>query len=202
VLYLKLMNRLGYLTLCLVTAAVSNLPLALGRDTNPIMVSRYSGIVGVVQIGDTEKAVLARLKWENKRTELPKDHQLAKIRFTHMLSFPDGGIRAYFRNERVALLEIQDPFQGEIQGTRLSVFKPSSAQPEKWDEVLQQELGRMPRARAGNGSFGSEALFYDWGDIAFGKSGPQEMAIYRDPEIAKYRQTNFGRKIEMWKSPH
>jgi hypothetical protein len=111
------------------------------------MLSRYSGIVGLIQLGDTEQAILSRVKWTNKRAELPKSHGLAKMRFSHMMYFPDGGVRAYFRNDKVALIEVQNPFSGEVQGTRLSVFKlTSTQQSEKWDEVIQNEFG-PPTAR-------------------------------------------------------
>lgn len=192
------MSHLTYLVLCLAGLLSGVTATAESKKTTSMLISRYSGVVGIAQIGDSEAAILSRVKWQSKKSPLPKNHALTKIRFSHMVAFPESGIRAYFRNDKVALLEIQDPFLGEIQGTRLRVFLLTNTKQEKWEDVLQAELGRQPRARYGNGKLNSEAFFYDWGDIAFNASGPNEIAVYRDPEIAKYRQTNFGRKLEMW----
>jgi hypothetical protein len=188
----------NFICLLVWTAILGTTP-AFSEGSGPLMLSRYSGIVGLIQLGDTEQAILSRVKWTNKRADLPKSHGLAKMRFSHMMLFPEGGVRAYFRNDKVALIEVQNPFSGEVQGTRLSVFKLTSTQKaEKWDDVIQNELGRQPRGRIGNGAFNSEAFLYPWGDVSFNASGLNEMAIYRDPEIAKYRQTHFGPKVEMW----
>ena len=74
----------------------------------------------------------------------------------------------------------------------------SSSPPNGWEEYLVRELGD-PVLRASGGTFGSEALFYAWGDISYNHSGPNEIAIYKDPDIITYRQSNFGRDMRLFK---
>lgn len=166
--------------------AVTNMELSL-----------YSGIRQVVNINETEEKVLERTPYKPERVDLSADPGVDRIKFTHLLFFKEVGIRAYFRNGRVALIEVQDPFQGRVQGHKLTIFNLTNADPEHWDRLLMAELG-TPNARMGGGSFGSEALYYSWGDVSFNAKGPNEIAIYRDPSIAIYRQTNFGRKIKIF----
>ncbi len=159
--------------------------------------SLYSGIRQLVNINDTEEKILERSPWKPERTDLSQDPGVERIKFTHVLFFKEIGTRAYFRNGRVALIEVQDPFQGVIQGKKLFVFRLAPADPDHWSNILMAELG-SPQMRMGGGKFGSEALYYSWGDISFNAQGPNEIAIYRDPEIIKFRQTTFGRKIKIF----
>ncbi len=161
--------------------------------------SLYSGIRQLVNINDTEERILQRSPWTPERVDLSQDPGVDRVKFTHMLFFKEVGTRAYFRNGRVALIEIQDPFQGVIQGKKISVFKLEKVAPATWDQVLTAELG-PPVSRTGGGTFGSEDFFYSWGDVSYNSNGPNEIAIYRDPEIMKYRQTSFGRKITIFKN--
>ena len=174
--------------------------LACTREEAPpsLELSLYSGIRGVVNINDTEDKLLENKQYHPEKTDLSNEPGVDRIKFTHMLFFKEIGTRAYFRNGRVALIEIQDPFQGTIQGKKLKVFKLANATPDdSWDRILIAEFGQ-PTQRMGGGSFSSEAMYYGWGDIAFNAKGPNEIAIYRDPEISKYRQTGFGRKIKIF----
>ncbi len=167
-------------------------PSSLGLE-----LSLYSGIRQIVNIGDPEDKVLrAAPQWTPERVDLSADPGVDRVKFSHMLFFKEIGTRAYFRNGRVALIEVQDPFEGVVQGKKLRVFRMSPTTP-SWEANLITELG-MPSARAGGGTFGSEALYYEWGDVSFNGSGPNEIAIYRDPVIAKYRQNHFGRKIKLF----
>ena len=159
--------------------------------------SVYSGIRSVVNLNDTEEKILERRPWRPERVDLSREPAAERVKFSHLLFFKEIGVRAYFRNGRVVLIEVQDPFQGVVQGKRLAVFNLTNADPNKWDQLLIGEFGE-PQARMGGGNLGSEALFYSWGDIAFNAKGPNEIAIYRDPEIAKFRQTGFGRKIKIF----
>jgi hypothetical protein len=161
--------------------------------------SLYSGIRQLVNINDPEEKILKRSAWTPERTDLSQDPGVDRVKFSHMLFFKEIGTRAYFRNGRVALIEIQDPFQGVVQGKKLSVFKLEKASPTTtWDDILTNEFG-PPNFRSGGGTFSSEDLFYSWGDISYNANGPNEIAIYRDPEIVKYRQNSFGRKINLFK---
>lgn len=194
-LYLKNMFLKAALTfaLCIgVASCTERGPQSVGLE-----LSLYSGIRQLVNIGDTEEKVLSRSTWKPERVDMTNDPGVDRVKFSHMLFFKEIGTRAYFRNGRVALIEVQDPFQGVVQGKKLSVFKMSSSAPSSWDQIIIGELG-SPNSRAGGGTFGSEALYYSWGDVAFNGNGLNEIAIYRDPEIAKFRQTTFGRKINLF----
>ncbi len=169
-----------------------------GPSSTGLELSLHTGIRQLVNIGDTEEKVMERSRqWKPERVDLSQDPGVERVKFSHMLFFKEIGTRAYFRNGRVALIEVQDPFVGVIQGKKLEVFKLAKSAPAPWDQVLIGELGE-PTMRAGGGNFGSEALYYGWGDVSFNANGPNEIAIYRDPEIVKYRQTNFGRKINIF----
>lgn len=169
-----------------------------GPSSVGLELSLHTGIRQLVNIGDSEEKIMerSRSQWKPERVDLSQDPGVERVKFSHMLFFKEIGTRAYFRNGRVALIEVQDPFLGVVQGKKIEVFKlAKSALP--WDQVLIGELGD-PTMRAGGGTFGSEALYYGWGDISFNANGPNEIAIYRDPEIVKFRQTNFGRKINLF----
>ncbi len=168
-----------------------------GPSSVGLELSLHTGIRQLVNVGDSEEKVMERSQWKPERVDLSKDPGVDRVKFSHMLFFKEIGTRAYFRNGRVALIEVQDPFKGVIQGKKIEVFKLANSSPETWDQVLIGELGQ-PNMRAGGGTFGSEALYYGWGDISFNGSGPNEIAIYRDPEIIKFRQTSFGRKINLF----
>jgi hypothetical protein len=180
----------GALALC---ACTPEAPKSSGLE-----LSLYSGIRQLVNINDTEDRVLERSAWKPEKTDLSQDPGVGRVKFSHVLFFKEIGTRAYFRNGRVALIELQDPFLGNIQGKKLTVFKLEKAAPASWDQVLIAEFGQ-PNARNGGGSFGSEAFFYGWGDVSFNANGPNEIAIYRDQEIVKFREHSFGRKISIFK---
>jgi hypothetical protein len=189
------LRKLSYAALTLAFVA------SCTRKETPVVanmeLSLYSGIRQLVNINETEEKVLERAPYKPERVDLSAEPGVDRIKFTHLLFFKEVGVRAYFRNGRVALIEVQDPFNGRVQGHKLNIFSLSNADPHHWDQLLMAELG-TPNARMGGGTFGSEALYYSWGDIAFNAKGPNELAIYRDPSIAIYRQTNFGRKIKIF----
>ncbi len=166
--------------------------------TETLELSLYSGIRQIVNINDTEEKVLERTSFKPERVDLSADPGVGRVKFSHLLFFKELGTRAYFRNGRVALIELQDPFLGTVQGKKLKVFKLEKADPATWEQVLTAELG-VPNSRSGGGTFGSEAFFYGWGDVSFNATGPNEIGIYRDPEIAKFREVSFGRKLSFFK---
>jgi hypothetical protein len=167
-------------------------------STENLELSLYSGIRQLVNINDAEERVLERTTLKPERVDLSADPGVGRVKFSHLLFFKELGTRAYFRNGRVALIEIQDPFLGTVQGKKLKVFKLEKADPATWERILIAELG-APDSRSGGGTFGSEAFFYGWGDVSFNANGPNEIGIYRDPEIAKFREVSFGRKLSFFK---
>jgi hypothetical protein len=161
----------------------------------PLELSLYLGIDHLVRLSDTEGEILAHSQGLGKKSDLPSD--LAALKFTAMVSMDVVGVRAYVRNGRVALIEVQDPFKGGIQGRKIKLFPFKLPPGNTWDEALIREFGE-PSLRASGGRFGSEALFYSWGDLSFNRMGPNQIAVYRDPDIAQYRKQNFGRNINFW----
>lgn len=187
-----------FLTICVICFAGASCTQR-GPSSVGLELSLHTGIRQLVNIGDSEEKVMerSRSQWKPERVDLTQDPGVERVKFSHMLFFKEIGTRAYFRNGRVALIEVQDPFLGVVQGKKLEVFKLAKSAAAPWDQVLIGELGE-PTMRAGGGNFGSEALYYGWGDVSFNANGPNEIAIYRDPEIVKFRQTNFGRKINLF----
>lgn len=163
----------------------------------PLQVSLYSGVEEVVRLGDLESDIQARSKEVSERVDLSSNADAQEAQFSHLLHFKAIGIRAYFRHSRVALIEIQEPFRGEVRGKRLKIFPFAAQQGRSWDEVIMRELGE-PTMRVSGGRLSSEALFYSWGDISFNGMGPNEIALYRQAEVGTFRQKNFGRVIKLF----
>lgn len=163
-------------------------------------VNLYSGVQDFAKIGDSEGSIVERAKkWNAEIVDLGKpavgEERLAFTKYYH---FKDLGMKLYYRNTRVALIELQEPFRGNIQGKRLKVFSFAPPSGSTWEELLVKEFG-APVVKASGGRFGAEAFFYSWGDISFNRMGPNELALYRDPEISNYRQKNFGRDVKFFR---
>lgn len=163
----------------------------------PLEINLFVGIDRLARLNDSEKAVEASSLLTPKRFNLDPGSELASMRFTHGVSFEEAGLRVYFRNGRVVLIEVQEPFRGSIHGRKLNLFPLMKAPQSSWEETLLREFGQ-PLTHATGGRFGSEALFYAWGDISFNGAGPNQIALYRDLRIANYRQKNFGRVLELF----
>ena len=184
--------------------ATATLPLLFAHCTRSAPrpehdVSLYSGLRDIVTLGDSETQVLQRARGAPERMQISNDPGLLKLRFSHLFNFRENGTRVYFRHGRVALIAAQEPFRGKVQGKRLTLFKFGPPPENTWEEVLTRELGE-PLARASGGRFGSEAFFYPWGDISYNRMGPNEIALYRDPDVSRYRLKNFGREVKFFKS--
>jgi hypothetical protein len=164
------------------------------KSTANLEINLYSGIRGVANLGDSWSQVQQVCKWRTVSLELPSGSDENRIQFSEAHSIPDLGTRLYFRDGRIALIEIQEPFKGSIQGKTLKLFDFKPPPDKSWDDVLQLQFG-PPLARASGGRFGSEANFYSWGDISYNRMGTNELAIYRDATISNFRQKHFGRDI-------
>lgn len=178
---------------------LSLIPACIFRDTAsvpPMEVSLYFGVDQLVRLGDTESAVHKRSHFDIKKSAV-SDSELTSLRFTDQLEFPDLGVHAYLRYNRVALLEIQEPFRGVVHGKRMELFPFATQTGQNWEEMLVRQLG-TPTSEASGGRLSSNSLFYTWGDISYNAMGPNQLAIYRDPDIAKYRQKNFGRMLKLF----
>ena len=66
-----------------------------------------------------------------------------------------------------------------------------------WEKLITRQLG-PPVLRVSGGRLNSQSLFYPWGDISFNNMGPNQLALYRDAEVGKYRQNDFGRELQLF----
>lgn len=161
-------------------------------------INLYSGIDSVAQLGDTEAQVLSRAR---SKPEIETSTPEAQAQgFQQIFNFRELGVRVYFRTGYVALIEVQEPFKGSIVGKKLRLFTFTLPPGESWEAVLVKELG-TPQNRAEGGRLGSNALMYAWGDIAFNRMGPNELALYRESNAAKFREKNFGRVVRFFGEP-
>lgn len=166
----------------------SNLP--------PLEVGLYTGIEQVAKLDESEAQVSARTQFSPEKLDVT-DADLIALKFTSAVHFKDVGVKAYFRKGRVALIEVQEPFAGGLQGKKYQLFPFGSQKGKSWQEVITREFG-SPQNHNEGGRFSSESLAYSWGDISYNGNGPNQLALYRDPEVAQYRQKNFGRVIQFW----
>lgn len=162
----------------------------------PLEVNLYNGIEKVARLGDNEAQVKQRAV-ESFDKEAAPDY-LKKLGFDNVAVFPNLGVKVYFQLGRAALIEMQPPFKGHIQGKSLTIFNLTPPAGKNWETDLIKEFG-TPYMRASGGRFSSEALFYPWGDVSYNRSGPNEIAIYRLPEIGRWRATDFGREVQLFK---
>ena len=163
----------------------------------PLQLSLHSGLEGLVRLNDSEQQMTERSTVKAIRREIPTNSSLGALRFTHFYEVKESGIKAYFRGGRVGLIEIQDPFTGTIVGKRIQIFPFNRRDDKSWEETLIREFG-SPLEKSSGGRLSSDLLLYNWGDIAFNGLGPNQIAIYRDYDIAAYRRQNFGRVIRFW----
>ncbi len=169
----------------------------LANEAN-FLVNLHSGIPDIIRLGDTEAQLAERSKkYQRTKQEVKASPETAKIDFSHLYIYSEIGLRAYFRKNRVALIELQEPFRGTIHGRKLQLFSFAPPPGQSWEELLIREFG-MPQARASGGKLGSEAMFYFWGDISFNRMGPNQLALYHDGDISSFRQTNFGRDMKFF----
>lgn len=164
----------------------------------PMNLSLHSGIEELVRLNDTEAQMEARSLVRGKKNDIAASSELGGLRFSHYIEFTSAGTKAYFRNGRVALIEIQDPFRGAIIGRKLPLFPFNRVEDRTWEDTLVREFG-TPMEKSSGGRLSSDLLLYNWGDVAFNGLGPNQFAVYRDDDIATYRKRHFGRVIRFWK---
>ncbi|MCB0405167.1 MAG: hypothetical protein KDD51_10300 [Bdellovibrionales bacterium] len=162
----------------------------------PMYINLYSGIADVAYLGEHESQVLGR-KWRFKEVAVPSDALATALGVEKIVEMPEIGVKVYFRRQLVTLIEIQDPFPGYLLGRNDPLFSFSLARQDSWREDLIRQLGK-PVQEATGGRLGSHALFYRWGDIAFNRMGPNQVALYRLPDVIPYREKNFGRVIKFF----
>lgn len=167
-------------------------------DDPPMLeLSLFTGIPGVASLGQTQKQVEASAKVPFERNEIAASSPLGKLHFSEVFVFKSIGTKVYFKRDGVGMITSQEPFKGSIKGKKIKLFAFSVPPVNDWETLLVKELG-TPESRASGGRFGSEALYYNWGDVSYNRMGPNEIALYRNPELSKYRLTNFGREVELF----
>ena len=164
-------------------------------------VNLYSGVPEFAKLGDSEGQLIERSKKiKPEITDIPRQVSATgedRLSFNKIFFYKPVGMRVYMRHGRVALIELQEPFRGSIQGKKLQVFSFAAPSGESWEDALVKEFGN-PVVRASGGRFGSEAFFYSWGDVSFNRMGPNELAIYRDNDLSNLRQKSFGRDVKFF----
>jgi len=177
---------------------------ACTKKTEPAMtldVNLYSGVPEFAKLGDSEGQLIERSKkLKPEITDIPRSTASTaddRLSFSKIFFYKPVGMRVYLRHGRVALIELQEPFRGSIQGKKLQVFSFAAPSGASWEASLVKEFGN-PVVRASGGRFGSEAFFYSWGDVSFNRMGPNEIAIYRDTDLSNLRQKSFGRDVKFF----
>ena len=163
-------------------------------------VNLFAGIEKLAKLGDNEEMVIKRTAWTKVKTIEVSIPDQREFGFSKILHIPDAGARVYLRYGYTSLILLQEPFHGNILGKKFKVFTFSIPGGNTWEEALVKELG-APTSKGDGGRFGSESLMYSWGDIAFNRMGPNELALYRDQTMAKFRQKNFGRVVQFFSQP-
>lgn len=161
-----------------------------------IEVSLFTGIPGYMVLGDSKAKVLKSITQKpDSASSLPEG--MDKLNISELAIYRDLGIRAYFRQNHVVLIEIQQPFTGPVRGKKMFLFNFVRPPGKTWEEFLEKLLG-APLARAAGGKFGAKAMYYNWGDVSFNNMGPNQIAIYRDTAIHNYRLKHFGSGLELF----
>jgi len=179
-------------------ALLSIFPACLEEDKPDVFLelSLYTGIPGVARIGETYQQVTQNASFPWETYQIPPEPAYTKLGFTEAIVFKSVGTRVYFRRGGAALITAQEPFRGQIKSKNIRLFAFSVPVVADWEDLLLKELGQ-PDARASGGRFSSEGLYYSWGDISYNRMGPNEIALYRDTELAKFRMKNFGRELQL-----
>ena len=187
-----------------ILVAVFLLSLALpscirrNRDQPSLDVNLFTGIPDRVRLGENETSVLNKMKgWQYQREEYAESSGAERSLFSHSFEYRQLGIKVYFQRSQVILIELQDPFRGTIQSKKLAIFQLATPPDVSWEDYLSRQFG-PPNQRVTGGRLGSASLFYGWGDISYNHTGPNEIALYRDPRILEYRQGNFGRVLRLF----
>ena len=162
----------------------------------PLTLSLYGGISRVARMGDPEFQVLSNPLWHAKKENV-SDTDLRQLQILEKTTLPTIGVTIYFRRRQVVLIEIHEPFAGTVEGFTIKAFGQPTPAGMGWEQALIKRFG-FPSVRAAGGKFGSQALYYSWGDVVYDKVGPIEYAIYQAPDVANYRQNNFGKHIQLF----
>ncbi|NBX77120.1 MAG: hypothetical protein EBQ92_11245 [Proteobacteria bacterium] len=159
-------------------------------------VSLFTGINRLVKLGDPLSITRKQNPQGSEKISVSDTDELKSLKIEEGLSYPGMGLKIYYRHSGAALIILQEPFSGKIRSKKIALFPFGPSPLGTWEEYLIKELG-IPDFTVTGGRLNSKALFYSWGDISFNAMGPNQLALYRDSKIAKYREKNFGRELQI-----
>jgi len=167
-----------------------------GASPHSHEVSLFTGIDKLVKLGDPVSMTLKQNPQGYEKISISDSDELKALKIEEGLAYPGLGLKIYYRASGAALVILQEPFAGKIRSKKIALFPFSTSPSGTWEEYLTKELG-IPDFTVTGGRLNSKALFYSWGDISFNAMGPNQLALYRDSLIAKYREKNFGRELQI-----
>ena len=171
----------------------------LAQTLNPppdYEVSLFTGIPKLAKLGDSYQILTQTIPHPYEALPLPEAPEFQVLKISQAVLYPALGLRIYFRREGAVLITIQEPFKGKIRSKKIDLFPFARSPAGTWEAYLIKQLG-IPDFTVSGGRLNSKGLFYSWGDISFNAMGPNQLALYREPSIAKYREKNFGREITL-----
>lgn len=160
----------------------------------PHRVSVYTGIPDLVRLGDPPSVTLRQIK--KKSVEVPVESaELQELKIEKILHFPEVGLKVFYRGKKAVMILLKEPFHGILRTSNIKLFPFLFGPRGGWEKHLIKKLGK-PQWIISGGKLNSKGLFYPWGDIAFNAMGPNQLALYRDTALFKFREKNFGRELQ------
>lgn len=175
----------------------------MAQTPNPLPtyeVSLFTGIPKLAKLGDSYQVLTQTIPHSYESLPLPEAPEFQALKISQAVLYPALGLRIYFRREGAVLITLQEPFKGKIRSKKIDLFPFVRSPAGTWEEYLIKQLG-IPDFTVSGGRLNSKGLFYSWGDISFNAMGPNQLALYREPSIAKYREKSFGREITLSPQP-
>lgn len=162
----------------------------------PHEVSLYTGVGSLVKLGDPLSYTLKQIPKGFEKIPVSQSEDLRDLKIEEGLIHRELGIKIYYRSSGAVLIILQEPFTGKIRAKKTTLFPFGPSPSGTWEQFLVRDIG-IPDFTVSGGRLNSTGLFYSWGDISFNAMGPNQLALYRDSAIAKYREKNFGREIQI-----
>jgi len=170
----------------------------LKRSEVILQVDLYSGVSEIALIGETQTEFDQHRRLILDRGPASSPGGLESVGVSQVFDYSNVGTRVFMKAGRVAMISMRRPFRGEIENKKMTLFETNRPRDKTWKEVLIEKLGN-PIHEITAGIIGTSGLFYAWGDVAYNAMGPNEIALYRDYEIAKYRKDHLGEDVQIFR---